>query len=96
MIRDSITHVRELLGVAIIRAGLWVAAFEPPFSPESEAAFAGIEEDDDPRPIPPVELSPVAQAMVDEVRRATAVPPPPAVVRRGSLADRIARARAGG
>jgi len=95
MIRDSIIRARELLGVAIIRAGLWVAAFKPPFSPESEAAFVGIEEDDE-RPIPQVELSPAARAMVDEVRRATADPPPPAVVRRGSLADRIARARAGG
>jgi hypothetical protein len=100
MLVDFLTRVRELAGVALIRIGLRVAAFKPPLSSESETAFAGESpsDDEDDTPIPPVALSPAAQRMVAEAREATREPLPAPVARRGTVADRIAqaRARAGG
>lgn len=101
---DLRTRVREIVGFGLVRLGFWVAGFEP-LTAEAENGLGGPErEDDDEAPIAPVALSPAAQRMVDEAKREVerqraadaAAGPDAGAPRRGSIADRIARARAGG
>lgn len=106
---NFVERAREIVGATIVWFGMKVAGYEP-LRVEHERAFGGDDEPEGADPATPVTLSPAAQAMVDEARvetarraaRASAQPLPdperfaPPAARRGTIADRIARARAGG
>lgn len=96
-----VERAREIVGASIVWFGMKVAGYAP-MRVEHEHAFLGDEDEPEgAEPVVPVTLSPAAQAMVNEARAETARLADherfaPTGARRGSIADRIARARAGG